>query len=62
MSKINVQYADETASTVIGYAAGQQDPATWQYQGEVDTSDARWRTYFESKDEESKVGLPAPTS
>lgn len=62
MSRINVQYADEAESTVIGYAAGPQDPETWPYQGEIDTSDSRWLAYFESKDEASKVGLPASTN
>jgi hypothetical protein len=60
MTTIFVEFSDATKSAVIGYAASPQPAESWPYQGEIDTSDPLWKTYYDSKDDLSKIGLPAP--
>lgn len=62
MATVYVGFSDSTESTVVGYAAGSQSAETWPYQGAIDTSDARWQTYYSSKGTLSQDGLPQPLS
>jgi hypothetical protein len=62
MTSIFVQFSDAEESEVIGCAAGPQPIESWPYQGELDSSDARWKAYYASKNDTplAQIGLPAP--
>lgn len=60
MSTINVQFADDSEQLVIAYFSSPQDPEIWPNQGQIDTSDARWESYYDSLPEGMRAGLPAP--
>jgi hypothetical protein len=57
---IFVQFADSTEKSVISYFGSPQDPTAWQNQGEIDTSDTRWKAYYDALSPEFTEGLPPP--
>jgi hypothetical protein len=61
MSTINVQFSDSTKSIIVAYFASPQDPDIWENLGEVDTSDARWKAYFDKQDASLQQKLPTPS-
>jgi hypothetical protein len=57
---IYVQFADSTDKVVVSYFGSPQDPVAWPNQGQIDTSDARWKTYYEALSSQFTEGLPTP--
>lgn len=57
---LNVQFSDSTDTKIIAYFGAPQDPAFWPNQGAVETSDARWATYYNGN-VSLQPYLPAPT-
>lgn len=62
MTTVYVQFADSTDAMIVAAFAVAQNPAYYPNSGEVDTSDARWKTYYDSLPEFAQVGWPAPTA
>ncbi|MFP3652308.1 MULTISPECIES: hypothetical protein [Burkholderia] len=48
MTTINVQFSDSTESEVVAYFASPQDPEAYQHLGTIDTSDARWASFYQN--------------
>lgn len=57
---LDVQFSDATESTIVSYFAGPQDPQVFPNQGQVDTSDSRWKTFFDSLPAYVQQYLPTP--
>jgi hypothetical protein len=58
MTTINVQFADSTEQVIVSYFAGPQSAASFSNLGTVDTSDARYSTYFNSLNPMAQAWLP----
>lgn len=58
---INVLFSDDSKKTIQGYFGSPQDQSAWPNYGQVDSSDARWASYYNSIPTEMRVGLPEPT-
>lgn len=58
---VNIQFSDSTEQVIVSYFAGPQDPDVFQNLGTVDTSDARWKTYYDSQPAPLQSCFPAPT-
>ncbi|MCT9017166.1 hypothetical protein N6G05_26805 [Cupriavidus gilardii] len=63
MTTIYVQFADETEEVIVSYFGIPQDPDYWKNQGTVESSDPRWKAYYESMASLREMGviLPEPT-
>ncbi|WP_129112333.1 hypothetical protein [Burkholderia pseudomallei] len=61
MSTISVQFADSTQAAVVSYFSGPQNATTFPYQGQIDTHDARYSTFFASIPVALRTGMPIPT-
>lgn len=59
---INVIFSDSTETSVCGYFGSPQDPEVWPDQGQIETNDARWKTYYDALPLEMRDGLPNPTT
>lgn len=59
---LNVQFSDSTQAQIVAWFAGPQDPAEYPNQGDVKTSDSRWKTYHDALPPELQALLPAPTA
>ncbi|MFM0328163.1 hypothetical protein [Paraburkholderia strydomiana] len=62
MTTINVQFADDAHSEIVSYFDSEQDSTAWPNQGTVDSSDPRWKAYYEALSSMMQSGLPAPTA
>jgi hypothetical protein len=63
MAMISVRFSDSSQTMVTGYASCAQDESAWPHQGEISTSDSRWKAYYDSQDTYlCQPYLPAPTS
>jgi len=60
MQTINVQFSDDTDSTVVAYFAGPQDPTDYPHQGTLPTTDPRWAAFYNQVPVFIRGGLPAP--
>jgi hypothetical protein len=58
---IYVQFSDATEAAIAAYWTTPQDPSVYPNQGEVDSSDARWRTFYETCSPYNQAMLPTPT-
>lgn len=61
MSEINVSFSDATEATITSYFACPQDPGVWPNQGVMQSSDARWKTFYETLPANAAQFLPAPS-
>jgi hypothetical protein len=61
MTNLNVQFADSSDAVIVSYFGAPQNAAIYGNMGTVDTSDAKWKDYFESQPVWVKPFLPAPT-
>jgi len=59
---IYIQYSDSTEATIISYFGAPQDPDKYPNQGVIETSDARWATFYNSLPEFARAGLPPPAA
>jgi len=62
MDTLNVQFIDTTQATICSYFASPQSPDDFPNLGTVETSDARWITYYDQQGAQLQQYLPAPTS
>lgn len=60
MTTLNVQFQDSSNEVITSYFANPQDVSVFPNQGTVDTSDARYATFFEQLPPAMRAGLPAP--
>lgn len=58
---IYVQFESSAMLTVISFFFSEQDETFYPNQAQIDTSDDRWRDYYESLPIGVKDGMPAPT-
>ncbi|WP_144142654.1 hypothetical protein [Paraburkholderia sp. BCC1884] len=64
MTTVNVQFSDNTETTVISFFGGPQDADVFPNQGALDTSDPRWETYYKTaypNGAPSFCNIPAPS-
>lgn len=54
-----VQFKDSTEEEIIAYLAGPQDPKYFPHQGEIESNDPRWASFYE-KVHMWMDGLPEP--
>jgi hypothetical protein len=59
--QINVQFSDDTETTVVSYFAGPQNAVEWANLGVVDTSDARYKSFYDSMPSAAQQGMPSPS-
>ncbi len=59
MTTLNVQFADSTSAVITAYLDSPQDPATWPNQGQIETTDPRWKTFYDAG-LCINAGMPAP--
>lgn len=55
-----VQFKDDTEGEVVSYFMCQQNPDFYQFLGEIDTSDERWKNYYESLPPYAQELIPEP--
>ncbi|WP_321896054.1 hypothetical protein [Paraburkholderia heleia] len=60
MAAINVQFTDATSATITSYFGCPQNAATVANQGVIDTSDPRWKTFYNAQPEVAQAYLPTP--
>lgn len=60
MTTLNVQFTDSTDAVILSYFAGHQDPEVYPNQGTVESSDDRWKVFFETLPSAVQSTLPAP--
>lgn len=57
---IYVQFFDATEQKITSVFGCPQDPGVWPFQGSVEASDVRYKTYYESLSGDGLAGLPQP--
>ncbi len=60
MTAVNVLFSDGSAATIIGYFSSPQTEANYPNFGSVDSTDSRWKTYYEAQPDFIQVTLPPP--
>ncbi|KIS52222.1 hypothetical protein A8E25_30140 [Burkholderia cenocepacia] len=60
MELLNVQFSDDTETSIISVFNCPQDPLAWPHQGQVSLDDPRYHAYFSSVPEALLAGLPEP--
>lgn len=60
MTTIHVQFADEAEQEIVSCFLSAQDPQHWDFLGEVDAQDPRWRAYYSQMPEFARAHWPAP--
>jgi hypothetical protein len=61
MTMVNVQFSDDTQATIVAYFASPQDSDFYQNMGAVETSDPRWKTYYDFQSDYLQQYLPRPS-
>ena len=62
MTQIYVQFEDTTDEVVVSCFGGPQDETVWSNQSIVDSSDLRWKAYYDKQAFTIQQMLPAPTA
>jgi hypothetical protein len=62
MTTLNVQFTDVTQKFICSYFASSQDPSAHSNLGTVDSSDARWKAFWDGQGAYVQQWLPAPAS
>tara|TARA_Y100000114_G_C11512752_1_gene209763 strand:+ start:85 stop:270 length:186 start_codon:yes stop_codon:yes gene_type:complete len=60
VTTLYVQFYDSSEQEIIALFGGPQDPDVFPNQGTVDTSDTRWKAYYDKQDAFIKTLLPKP--
>ncbi|MFP1728043.1 hypothetical protein ACLEDY_05375 [Lonsdalea quercina] len=60
MTTIYVQFSDDSESEIVSLFGNPQDEKYWPHQGTVDSSDARYKTYYENMPEIARENWPVP--
>ncbi|WP_175867855.1 hypothetical protein [Burkholderia diffusa] len=58
--ELNVQFADATEAVVISYFGAPQGSTVYQNLGTLDSSDRRWKEYYEAQPTQNQQFLPVP--
>ena len=53
-----VQFSDSTQETIIAFLPGLQDPVVFPNQGEVDSTDPRWKAFFHNLPDTVQASMP----
>lgn len=59
---VNIQFSDSTNTVIISYFNSPQDPSVFPNQGQIDTSDARYVTWYDEQSFFAQMALPAPSA
>lgn len=59
---LNVQFSDSTETVIVSSFAVPQDAGAYPNQGQIETSDPRWKTFFDLMNPAVQKYLPTPTS
>ena len=62
MTTLYIAFTDESGSAIASFFSGPQDKAAFPHQATIETSDPKWKAFYESIPEMMRDGLPAPTS
>lgn len=60
MTTLYVQFADDTGQVIASWVGSPQDPKVFPNQGTVESSDARWKTYYDAQFQQVQAILPKP--
>jgi hypothetical protein len=60
MTTVFVQFTDSKQTTIASVFGCAQDANVFQNQGQVDSSDQRYATYFNALNASFRMGLPVP--
>lgn len=60
MELLNVQFSDDTETSIISVFTCSQDPSVWPNQGQVSLDDPRYHAYCSSVPKTLLTGLPDP--
>lgn len=60
MTEICIQFSDSTETAIVSYFGSPQDPEVFQNYAQIDTSDTRWKAYFDEQTPEIQANLPQP--
>jgi hypothetical protein len=58
--EINVQFSDSTEASLASYFSGPQNETEWTNLGVIDTSDARYKAFYDSMPFAAQQGMPSP--
>jgi hypothetical protein len=61
MTTLNVQFSDASETAIISYFGSPQDAEVWRDVGEVESSDPRWKAYYDAQLISIQEVLPLPT-
>lgn len=57
---INVQFSDDKETTIVSIFTGKQDDSIFPNQGEVEPSDVRYKSFYNSLPDYMKNLMPTP--
>jgi hypothetical protein len=60
MTTISVQFADDAEEVIVTYFGGPQDLASFSNYGTVESTDPRWKAYYDSQPDWIQPYLPGP--
>ena len=60
MSKVHVQFSDEKQTSVIAYFAGPQDISIYPNQGEIESTDNRYLSFYNAQLQSEQQSMPSP--
>lgn len=61
MTTIYVQFSDESESDIVSLFGNPQDEKFWPHQGIVDSSDTRYKLYYDNMTEIARQHWPSPS-
>ena len=54
-----VQFSDSTQETIIAFLPGLQEPVVFPNQGEVDSTDPRWKAFCHNLPDTVQASMPS---
>lgn len=62
MSPVYIQFSDSTDATIVSYFGSPQDPEIYPNYAQIDTSDVRWKAYYDAQTAALQAYLPSPNT
>ena len=62
MTTLYIAFTDESGSAIASFFSGPQDKAGFPYQATIESSDPKWKAFYDSVPEMMRNGLPEPDS
>lgn len=62
MTDIYVQFSDAQSATIESYFSCPQDPSVYPNLGTIQSTDPRWKTFYDSMESMAQSCLPGPGS